>query len=822
MTGRRRLGLVAAGATLLAAAPISSIFDSWTWLLECILAVGFIAGAAVLARTLRFPVWAQALSMVAMLLLALAWMFPSGDELVALLPTPATFSHFGQLMAQAGSDTRNYGVPVPDREGLLFITVLGIGGVAILVDLLTVVIRRPALAGLPMLAIYSVPVAVYIDDVPVVPFIVGAAGFLWLLVADNVDRVRRFGRRFTGDGRDVDVWEPSPLAAAGRRLALIGVAAAVLLPLAIPGITTGLLSQLTQTGGGVGGGGGGGGGGGRINLFASLSGQLSQPDTKELVRVTTNEQDPFYLRIGVADTVTEQGFTSRSSTGRSLRNNPFQDPRTDSDTDKASYQEYRATIENTGLDQSQLAPIYAIPMSVKDLNGSWFYDTNAQALYSPRTTTKGKKYTIDYLRAGFSPLQLRTAQPLASDNPLKVYLTNVPKDDTVVKLVNGLIQGKRTDYDRVLAIYQYFSRDNGFTYSLQAPTTGTSGTDIEAFLNKKAGFCQQYAAAMAWMVRAAGIPARVAFGFTRGGTKDGDTFIITNRNAHAWTEVYFNGFGWVPFDATPSASIVGSSRSAWAPDTDRTAATPSASASGGVTSPNTDPSAAAPNNERPDNDKGLAASGSTASVSGSRTALLVVGIAAVIIALLLVPAVRRALLRRHRRHATVPRSEVVVAGPAQPGSREVVVTMEAVRARHDAHAAWDELIDTMVDFRVPVDPTETPRHTARRLVREADLVKAPARSVTLLGSAEERARYAREPLQGGELTSAVAEVRKGLARTATLRTRLAAVLMPPSVVLRWRLSLADASARWVGRLGRIRDVLAQWSPRRLLTSRSRG
>jgi transglutaminase-like putative cysteine protease len=821
MTGRRRLGLVAASATLLAAAPLSSIFETWTWLLECILAVGFIAGAAVVARTLRFPVWALVLSMVGMLLLALAWMFPSGDELASLLPTPSTLSHFGQLMAQAGSDTRSYGVPVPDRDGLLFITVLGIGSVAILVDVLTVVMRRPALAGLPMLAIYSVPVAVYIDDVPVMPFIIGSVGFLWLLVADNVDRVRRFGRRFTGDGRDVDVWEPSPLAAAGRRLATIGVAAAVLLPLAIPGITTGLLSRLTQTGTGVGGVGGGPGGGGRINLFASLSGQLTQTDTKELIRVTTNEPSPFYLRVGVADAVTDQGFTSRSNSGRSIRNNPFPDPRTDADTDGATYQEYRATIENTGLDQS-LAPIYSITTDVKDLGGPWFYDNNAQALYSPRTTTKGRKYTIDYLRATFTPLQLRNAQPLGRSNQLPTQLTSVPKDDAVAKLVNGLVQGRPTEYDKVRAIYDYFSRENGFTYSLQTQT-GTTGTELEAFLKNKAGFCQQYAAAMAWMVRVAGIPARVAFGFTRGGTKDGSTYVITNRNAHAWTEVYFSGYGWVPFDATPAASVVGASRSTWAPDTDRPATTPSSS--GGPAAPGTGPSAAAQNPGRQDNpfnDNGLTGAGSTASVSGSRTALLVVSIAALVIALLLVPAIRRALTRRRRYHATVPKTALVAAGPAPPGSREVVVTMEAVRARHDAHAAWDELIDTMIDFRVPVDPTETPRHTAQRLVRDADLAEAPARSATLLGSAEERARYAREPLQGGELTPALAQVRKGLSRTATRRTRLVAVLMPPSVVLRWRLGLADSSARWVGTFGRMRDVLARWSPRRLLTSRSRG
>ena len=47
MTGRRRLGLVAASATLLAAAPLSAIFATWTWLIQCILAVGMVAGAAV-------------------------------------------------------------------------------------------------------------------------------------------------------------------------------------------------------------------------------------------------------------------------------------------------------------------------------------------------------------------------------------------------------------------------------------------------------------------------------------------------------------------------------------------------------------------------------------------------------------------------------------------------------------------------------------------------------------------------------------------------------------------------------------------------------
>ncbi|MET0492048.1 MAG: transglutaminase domain-containing protein, partial [Actinoplanes sp.] len=338
----------------------------------------------------------------------------------------------------------------------------------------------------------------------------------------------------------------------------------------------------------------------------------------------------------------------------------------------------------------------------------------------------------------------------------------------------------------------------------------------------KAGYCQQYAAAMAWMVREAGIPARVAFGFTKGSTRDGDAYILTNRNAHAWTEVYLDGFGWIPFDATPAAAVVGSTRSDWAPNTDATE-TPSPTSTA-TAAPGASSSAAAGAADRPDRDLengALNAPGAGAQSGTSSTALLTVAIIALLLALLAVPAIRRVLVRKRRHAATVPKATVAAAGPAPPGTRDVVVTTESIQAREDAHAAWDELVDTMIDYSVPVDPTETPRHTAQRLIREADLTESPADSATLLGRAEERARYARQPLQGGELTDALGQVRKGLARTATRSTRLRAVLLPPSVMLRWRTGMGDVSSRWMSSFSRGRDVMVRFSPRRLLTNRTR-
>lgn len=821
MISSRNIGMVAAAATLLAAAPLSAIFQGWTWLIESIIAVAVVAGVAALTRLARAPLWGQVLGMLAGLMLALTWLFPSGQELLAILPTPGTFAYFGDLLAGSMQDMRSYGVEVPDTDPLLFIAVLGVGGVAVLVDVLAVGLRRPALAGLPMLAIYSVPVAVYVDSVPAVPFVVGAAGYLWLLVTDNVDRVRRFGRRFTGDGRDVDVWEASPLASAGRRLAAVGVALAVMLPLAVPGMTGGLLDSLSQgPGNGTGNGSGSGGTSGRIDLFASLAGQLNQSQVADLVKVKTSEQSPFYLRYAVADELRPTGFQARNPSGRSV-NKDLPNP---ADRAGAGVQQttYQATVEVTKSLSMSLMPVYAEPTRADDLSDNWLYDANQQVVFSNRENSRGRKYSFDYVRSTFTPDALRAARSLPTEHPVRRQMTATPGPvPEVEELVKGLIQGKRTDYDRVLAIYRHFSADNGFSYRLSTES-GSSGQDIVNFLTNKVGYCQQYAAAMAWLVRSAGIPARVAFGFTNGSKRDGDTFTLTNLNLHAWTEVYFDGAGWVPFDATPSYGVPGSTRSAWAPDIEAPEApSPTTDATSTPTDPGGSTGPEDSDNADRDIDEGLTLGGTTPNEQPPVWPWWAAGLVALLV-LLAVPALRRMALRRRRsgRAASVAMASATVDGGSEPGARPVVVTADANRARADAHAAWAELLDTLVDFRVPVDPTETPRATADRLVRNALDDDHAIGSARLLGRAEERARYARDPLTGERLLPALRAVRAALATRADRRTRLLAAVLPPSVLLRWRTTMADRSSRMVALTGQARYRLLRWNPRRLLADRA--
>jgi transglutaminase-like putative cysteine protease len=818
MRGPRHLGLVAAAATLLAAAPLGTIFDRWTWLIQCFIAVALIAGAAALARWLRAPMWAQVLGMVAALLLALTWMFPSGDELLGLIPTAATFGNFGDLLRGSMADMRQYGVPLPDTvETLRFITVIGVGAVAIVVDLLTVGLRRPALAGLPMLAIYSVPVAVYTDSVPALPFVIGAIGFLWLLVADNIDRVRRFGRRFTGDGRDVSVWEPSPLAAAGRRLAVVGVALAVLLPVVVPGMTGGLLNTFTSAAGDGEGDGGQGGAPGRVNLFAALSGQLNQARIDDMVRVTTNEPTPFYLRFGVADDLQSDGFRVRSPKGRSVRGG-LPDPRK-ANRDGVIQDRYRASVEITSAFNMPLLPVYAEPTSTDGIDGSWSYDSDMQLIYSNRNQSRGKKYSFDYVRTTYSPAALAGMSSPGKSDPIRQF-TKVPEQIREVNdLVDKLVKNQKSDYDRTRAIYDYFSDKNGFRYS---PSTqgGTTGKDILDFLTNKVGFCQQYAAAMAWLVRAAGVPARVAFGFTNGSDKQGDSYVLTNHNLHAWTEVHLGDAGWVPFDATPKASVPGSTSTSWAPDTNAVIAPIPSTGPNAGPDPTSSVGPAGDVAEKRDKaepvDQGAVAQQQALTWPWWTTFVVLL-----VLAVLAVPAVRRILLRRRRAARTAAVTTVATgAGPAPPGVVQVVATdAETERARADAHAAWDELIDTLIDFRIVVDPTETPRVTAARLVT-GGLTDTAAAGAHLLGVAEERARYARVPVHEGPLSEALGAVRRSMARSSGRKVRLMAAVLPPSVLLRWRLAIMDGSGRLVAAFGRGRDALLRWSPRRLIAGRA--
>jgi transglutaminase-like putative cysteine protease len=828
---RKHLTLIAAASAFLSALPLINVFEHYTWAIRAFMVVAVMCGVAILVRSLRAPAWAPSAAMAVSALFALTWLFRSHQEYAGIIPSPGTFTHFGELLRTASTEMSEFATPVGDREGFLFLATLGVAVVALLVDLFAVVLRRPALAGLPMLAIYSVPVTVTTESTSWFPFALGAVGFLWLLVTDNVDRVRRFGRRFTGDGRDVDLWEPSPLAAAGQRLGAVGVIVAILLPFIPFSMPAGVLDRFGN-GTGAGPGGGVGNGNGRsVSMFALLSGQLNRDKTVQMVKVTNvNDPNPYYLRFNVLEELTAKGFNAKPITGGQPVGSGFGKPEWSSSVKATTY---KANIEITNDLAIYFLPVYTWPTKIEKVDNNWAFDGKTAVVYSNKKTTAKKQYTVEYQRPEISPDDLRkAAAPAPSDPQLKDVLT-APANPVVKSTVSELIKGKTTEYDKVKAILDFFSPTNGFRYDT---STGqdTSGTKIAEFLQNKTGYCAQYAAAFGWLLREAKIPSRVAFGFARGGDKQGNTMTLTNFNLHAWTEVYFPGFGWLPFDATPSGSIGGSVATSYlpAPGTADNGDDP-VNRPGNNPNPNSaaaDPSAAADAGNNPGTTNGP---GSPADVPWYKVILVQVAPwalgGALVLLLLFSPALARSRTRRTRLASAGTTAATVLPGAAIPldaqGHSEMTVLppddKSYVAARSEAHQAWDELIDTMIDYHVPTDEAETPRATVERLVTKERLRDQAQDGVRLLSTVEEHARYARRPITGHELRTALNAVQSSFAQRAPRKTRIMAVLLPPSVLRRWRAGFGTRFSSVALTLGRNWDQLMRaLSVRRFVARRT--
>jgi transglutaminase-like putative cysteine protease len=573
---------------------------------------------------------------------------------------------------------------------------------------------------------------------------------------------------------------------------VVAIALAILVPFAVPPMTSSILTTFGPPGGTGPGGAPGENIPSSVDMTALLADNLTLEETVEMVVVRTNDPQPYYLRLGTAERLDESGFhTDLPNAGQSV-----DQPVTNRPNNAGSVAgTFTAQIEVVGL-SFPLAPIYTRLETVSGLDGTWRYDADTEQLFSAERNINGSNYTVTYSRLAYTPDALRGSPPIPPGDLGARTLSQVPPNEYVTRLVSELTAGLDNQYDRVRAIYDYFHPENGFRYSLST-VEGDSGSPIVDFLENKRGFCVQYAAALAWLVRAAGYPARVAFGFTRGNGRNG-VYTLTNRNLHAWTEVYFPAFGWVPFDATPGAAVPGSARTPWAPDVENTTSNP--------TVPNAPPSAAPRPNEDPTGEENLPGSGAVDDGLAIQAWHVAVGVGVLaLLALLLAPSLQRQALRRRRRSRAGP---VIALNPPPPGQEDLVTDPAAMsQAQRDAHNAWAELLDTMIDYGVLVNPAETPRATASRLVTAPEFSSSGHASTALLARAEERARYAPAPVRVTNLDEAVREARRAFAENATRLAQVSAALFPRSVLMRWRLAWFEFVATTSRRIGQIRDIL---------------
>jgi transglutaminase-like putative cysteine protease len=321
----------------------------------------------------------------------------------------------------------------------------------------------------------------------------------------------------------------------GRVVGLAAIAVAVLVPGLLPGFGGNAVLAIKGPGGRVG-----------ISPIVDIRPALLQnpPATLFSVRATR----PAYWRMVALDRFDGRLWTAtdlQALQGEELEGidtlagpTPFGSIRL----------EHQVEIED--LSTSWLPAAYQpVAVALGDVQGR--HDPASGMIVLDEEAEQGMTYEVTSLVAAPSPSELETIDPTASQPsrftelppnlPLRLY--------AIVQQITGT---SVTPFDKLLAIQEYLRT---FTYDEKAPA-GHGTDDILFFLERsRRGYCEQFAGTMTVMARALGYPARVAVGFLPG-SRDPRTggWVVTSKDIHAWTEVYFPSYGWLAFEPTPTRS----------------------------------------------------------------------------------------------------------------------------------------------------------------------------------------------------------------------------------------------------------------------------
>ena len=754
MSARERLTLAAGLAVALTSSAFTPVFEDLGWASRVLGAVLVVALTGLAARRLDLPTALQPALGLAALGYYLCAAFVGGTLRLGLVPGGASVHALQQLVHAGRLDVSRFGPPVPTHAGMVLLCAAGVGAVALVVDLLAVVLSRAAVAGLPLLLLFAIPSGLVPGGLGWLPFSLGAAGWLGVLLVEGGDRVGRWGaplaaaRPTTRSVLDDD----TSLGRVGRRIGAAALSLAVVVPALLPGLDARLL-------GGGSGAGPGTGGGSRTattyNPITRLHAELALPKPRQLLAYTSDDPQPDYLRMTTLDTYDGQGWSaSKLEADRQQAKVGVGIPAGVGDNQDAAHRDVTMRIAIDTLDVHWL-PVPFGPRGIK-VNGSWLWDRESETAFSATRSTRGlKAYTVRASRV----LPARTALSTAVDIDSAVvrrYGGSLEVVPWVQTLTNSLIRGAISPYDRALAIQRYFrTAANGFRYDLTSSGPTRDDPDLlSSFLHGKRGFCEQYATAMAVLLRQAGVPSRVAVGFTPGTKLPGrNVYEVTTSDAHAWPEAWFSGLGWIRFEPTPSlARTVVPDYSLLPTD------------AGGQVTPlpptgQTPGATSAQNGKSPGKLLGNGADalgGGAAAGSGSRghlgvpTPVLLIALIALLAAL---PALAHAVRRRRRWR---------VGGPL---------------------VAWRQVQDDAIDVRHRWHAADSPRAAAAGLLTSRALPPAAAAALERIAVATERARYARPG----------AAVDADQTLEADSRSVRAALLADTGTRSRWRARLLPAS-----------------------------
>jgi transglutaminase-like putative cysteine protease len=537
--------LAALGAVALLAVATATAFgrvfvgrsSTWTLILAALLSVAL--AAAFERRSLLLATFVSALALVAVLGVSV---FPHTTWFG--LPTGETLRAIGEALGRVGHDARVQVAPSQPLRPLLLAAVTAVWTASFSAHALAVRAGSPLLSVLPPVALVGFADTVLEDGArPGYAFLLLVAALL-VVFTDGLRRIRQWGPVWSSPGRR----RLSSVAGRGaRRVGATALIAALAFPGVLPGFRDEALVDFSTNGTE----------GTRLDPLVAIRSNLVRDQAIPLYRVTSTDAEGArfgsYWRSYALDTFDGNSWTSSDPQGQRgaiLSGQTRLEPRDRPPSN--AVRRVHQTIELLREQNDTALPMAYPAVGVSVPTTQIRYD-QALGTVMVRGSLPGQtRYTVESNVVIPTPGELDRVSPV-SPSPRDVYLPpSLPP--RIRQIARDWARGATEPddpYRRILAIMDRFTSPTGpFVYSTNVDYRQDQDALLTFLTKTHRGFCVQYAAAMAVLVRALGYPARVAVGY-RTGTPSGSGFVVTTHDAHAWVEVYFPGYGWLPFEPTP-------------------------------------------------------------------------------------------------------------------------------------------------------------------------------------------------------------------------------------------------------------------------------
>ncbi len=568
---RTRLGLAALLFTTLLG--FSRVFEEGDYPGPALLGALLATGITMLTRRIGLSTWASLLASGAALVWYLVQIFESSRMFYGL-PTPNAVTSLIASVRRAYEHSAVDYAPVPLRPGYVILTVGALWMLATVGEVATFRWRRPLVPAVAAAALFSFLLILGVAKGSAFLAFFFLVGILTYLGLEADHRLRAWGRWVSAwSAKNWDTESTTgPLA---RRMGASCLAAALIAPMFLPSIGTGILTWRNATGpGGI---------SGRIDTLVSLAPRLVQQSNQVLFSVSASE--PAYWRL-----ITLTYFDGETWHPKSSRAEVSGDAIASQVREPEPGRRIAQRYEIRGL-EGEFLPAVSLPTAVRfvgpsaeDFEGELGVNPLTADLELARSLEQGVAYNVQSVVPDVTFKSMHDAaipdvesfgEELPPYLPIEAY--QVPRDfcpgfeegqpdcerlreSPIFRIAKRWTKGADSPFEKLLALQERFRAR--FVHEL--PGAGdvpvrpeASAEYLTSFLTeRRVGYCQQFATAFAVLARMLGYPTRVAVGFLPGetGIAQPNSYTVRGNDAHAWPEVFFDELGWVAFEPTPRGS----------------------------------------------------------------------------------------------------------------------------------------------------------------------------------------------------------------------------------------------------------------------------